>query len=121
MSNICPPFFFLIIVETYCCFTSSLIFLFVLYSSHLMLKSFLRHLFSNAFSFFSSVFVIFQLSQPYVSTDNTLELNRRSLVYLLNVFDFQMFVRLLNTFAAKAIRIETSFDVSLYCVILLPK
>src|SRR5579871_2799453 len=120
----CPIYvhlFFLIVVATYCCFTSSLICLFVLNSSHLMFKNFLRHLFSNAFSFFSSVFVIFQLSQPYVSTDNTLELNRRSLVYLLNVFDFQMLVRLLNTFAAKAIRVEISFFVSPSCVILLPK
>src|SRR5579871_5645906 len=65
----CPIYvhrFFLIIVDTYCCFTSSLICLFVLNSSHLMFKSFLRHLFSIAFSFFSSVFVIFQLSHPYV-------------------------------------------------------
>jgi len=85
---VCPSFF------PYCCGD---ILLLCIFSYGLVCFQFLPtnvQKFSKAsiFILFSSVFVIFQLLHPCVSTYITLELNSLSFVCLFSIFDFQMVV-----------------------------
>ena len=65
-------------------------------SGHLILRIFLRHVLTKAWSLFRRVLVSFQVSHPYKSTDFTFELKSLHLVLVEIVLSFQTFPREIN-------------------------
>ena len=94
---------------------------FLFYPSTLVLKIFPKHLLTNTWSLFITPCVVFQVSQPYSSTDLTFEL--KSLIFVeIEILDaFHTLLRLAKAVLAFPILVLTSASVPPFPSIMLPR
>ena len=76
---------------------------------------------TNTWAFLERALVIFQVSDPYIKTDLTLELKMRILVLRVRVLDLQMGLRMANACCAFLTLVGRSFSVPPVGLISLPR